>query len=150
MCYADFCDVFRCKGFVKILNHRKKRRNFRGSFTRILGSKEALYDLGINVHDEEEFNLYDEDPKNGEKNKNALMTMPPRNVLRALDKDQQKDDRFVVGLDVGQNVQDPYEFGQLSGKNPDMNPDGTHRGSRPRGGSGTGNDTFSKLEQRQY
>ena len=32
--------------------------NFRGSFTKIFGSQEALYDLGINVHDEEEFNFF--------------------------------------------------------------------------------------------
>ena len=92
VCYADYCDVFRCSGYLKILRQtRKKKANFRGSFTKIFGSQEALYDLGINVHDEEEFNFFQEKTRENtmdEKksaSKNAVMTMPPLNVLRALD-----------------------------------------------------------------
>ena len=85
---------------------QKKTKNLRGSFTRILGSKEALYELGINVHDENEFI-----------EENALMTMPPANVLRALDPES-----FVVGLEPA-TLQDPFGFVPL-----ETNPSG----SRPR------------------
>ena len=115
MCYADFCDVFRCQGYLKILRQtRKKKMNFRGSFTKIFGSREALYDLGINVHDEEEFNFFQEKTRENTKEqkenseKNAVMTMPPQNVLRALD--SADENRFRVGVDLEQNIQDPLEF----------------------------------------
>ena len=85
--------------------------NFRGSFTKIFGSREALYDLGINVHDEEEFNFFQEKTRENTKEKeksekNAVMTMPPQNVLRALD--SADENRFRVGVDVEQNIQDPF------------------------------------------
>lgn len=109
VCYADYCDVFRCRGYMSILSQRKAK-NYRGSLTRILGSKEALYDLGINVHDEEEFNFFEQDDKK-QQPQNALMTMPPPNVLRALD--DKNDEKFIVGMtdsDDKFNVQDPYHF----------------------------------------
>ena len=36
------------------------------------------------------------------------MTMPPQNVLRALD--SANENRFRVGVELEQNVQDPLEF----------------------------------------
>ena len=44
VCYAEFCDVFRCRNYLRI--RRKKNKNIRNSFTKIMGSQEALYDLG--------------------------------------------------------------------------------------------------------
>jgi len=144
VCYADYCDVFRCSGYLKILRQtRKKKANFRGSFTKIFGSREALYDLGINVHDEEEFNFFQEKTRENtmeEKkpaSKNAVMTMPPLNVLRALDSANHNDgNRFRVGIDNEQNVQDPMEF--------NIDPIHEHdeknrRGSRPREAQGPKN-----------
>ena len=53
VCYAEFCDVFRCRNFLR--HRRKKNKNVRNSFTKIMGSQEAFYDLGINVyHDTDE------------------------------------------------------------------------------------------------
>jgi len=144
VCYADYCDVFRCSGYLKILRQtRKKKANFRGSFTKIFGSREALYDLGINVHDEEEFNFFQEKTRENtmeEKksaSKNAVMTMPPLNVLRALDSANHNDgNRFRVGVDNEQNLQDPLEF--------NIDPIHEHdeknrRGSRPREAQGRKN-----------
>jgi len=144
VCYADYCDVFRCSGYLKILRQtRKKKANFRGSFTKIFGSREALYDLGINVHDEEEFNFFQEKTRENtmeEKkaaSKNAVMTMPPLNVLRALDSADHNDgNRFRVGVDNEQNLQDPLEF--------NIDPIHEHdeknrRGSRPREAQGPKN-----------
>ena len=53
VCYAEFCDVFRCRNYLRL--RRKKNKNVRNSFTKIMGSQEAFYDLGINVyHDTDE------------------------------------------------------------------------------------------------
>jgi len=149
VCYADFCDVFRCKGYLKILRQtRKKKMNFRGSFTKIFGSQEALYDLGINVHDEEEFNFFQgKTRETGEKEnseKNAVMTMPPQNVLRALD--SANENRFRVGVELEQNVQDPLEF--------NTEPIHEHNeqnrlGSRPRGTQGPRNSVNDNLEAKK-
>ena len=120
MCYSDFCDVFRCQGFMKILRQtrKKKKMNFHGSFTKIFGSREALYDLGINVQDEEEFDFFHENTKDKQTTSNALMTMPPPNVLRTLDQ-LEKDNTD----EMTQNIHDQMEFN-------------ANRGSRPRGGQG--------------
>ena len=120
MCYSDFCDVFRCQGFMKILRQtrKKKKMNFHGSFTKIFGSREALYDLGINVQDEEEFDFFHENTKDKQTASNALMTMPPPNVLRTLDQ-LEKDNTD----EMTQNIHDQMEFN-------------ANRGSRPRGGQG--------------
>ena len=59
-------------------------KNHRGAFTRTWGSRQAFYNLGINLHsdlEDEEAN----DLEDAKKPSNALMTMPPSKVLRALD-----------------------------------------------------------------
>lgn len=124
MCYGDFCDVFRCRGYLKN-RRRRKKPNKRNSFTQIIGSHEVLYDLGINIHDEEDFA---DDPLDHEKEQsNALMTTPPQKVLRVVDENDSNS--FVVGLDSGSRThQDPYGFVI----NPDKK-DHWH-GKRPRGG----------------
>ena len=81
VCYADFCDVFRCQGYLQV--RLKKKKNLRGTFTKIFGSQEALYDLGINVagglqdEPDEEFHFLQDifETEAAPDNKNALMTM---------------------------------------------------------------------------
>ena len=124
VCYADFCDVFRCRGYMKKLRQRTVK-NHRGAFTRTWGSRQAFYHLGINLHsDLEAF----EDLEDGKKaNSKALMTMPPSKVLRAFSND--KSDKFIVGVDSSQHVQDPLAFDAALEK--------SETSSRPRGSGST-------------
>ena len=78
VCYADFCDVFRCQGYLQV--RLKKKKNLRGTFTKIFGSQEALYDLGINVaglqdEPDEEFHFLQDifETEAAPDNKNALI-----------------------------------------------------------------------------
>ena len=61
-----------------------------------MGSQEALYDLGINVHNENEFEFQDKDSK-------ALMTMPAPMIMKVLDQTNpgKPTKNFIVG--VGKN-----------------------------------------------
>ena len=94
VCFGEFCDVFRCRNYLKI--RRKKNKNIRNAFTKIMGSQEALYDLGINVHNENEFEFQDKDSK-------ALMTMPAPMIMKVLDQTNpgKPTKNFIVG--VGKN-----------------------------------------------
>ena len=134
VCYADFCDVFRCRGYMKKLRQRTVK-NHRGAFTRTWGSRQAFYHLGINLHsDLEAF----EDLEDGKKaNSKALMTMPPSKVLRAFSND--KSDKFIVGVDSSQHVQDPLAFDAALEK--------SETSSRPRGGS-TGSSSQAMRNRR--
>ena len=138
VCYADFCDVFRCRGYMKKLRQRTVK-NHRGAFTRTWGSRQAFYHLGINLHsdlEDEEAN----DLEDAKKPSNALMTMPPSKVLRALDsKSGDKSDKFIVGVDSSQQVQDPLAFDAALEK--------SETSSRPRGGS-TGSSSQAKRNRR--
>ena len=107
MCYADFCDVFRCTGYLK--SHKKRRKLKRDkAFTKILGNHETLYDLGININDgiadSAEFSA--ENDADTAENKNALVKAPPKRILWALDekKGKNREDKFVVGVESDQEA----------------------------------------------
>lgn len=165
VCYADFCDVFRCHGY---LQHRRRKRQ-RGPFASTLTNNvDLLYDLGINVHREIDF-IDDalEDPdidplaegggdrhrSKDKSERNALVAAPPRHVLRALDEKKALDrsGQFIVGFDSGNNLHDPYGFdgyahcdveGQCGG-------DGSGwRGTRPRSGHTNSKDGLHSSRRR--
>ncbi len=132
VCLANFCDVFRCRAYLKLIKGMQKRKNFKESFTQVLASKEDLYDLGINlIIDHDNLNIFDIEEaeqeieigeKKDSKQENALMVLPPANILRILDGKSEGQERFVAGLDV----QDPYGF---AGTEPNLE---ENKQSRPR------------------
>ena len=73
VCYADFCDVFRCRGYLRL--RQKSVKNHRGAFTRIWGGRQAFYDLGINLHTDLPAEDVDKTPKN------ALMTTASQQII---------------------------------------------------------------------
>lgn len=105
-----------------VIRQRSGKKNYRDSFTKILGSHEALYELGINVHSEDDFNF--------ENSNTALMTTPPQNIVNLLRDESDTNNNFVVGIETPSPtfVQDPYEF------QPEQSTVQVKRDSRPRGG----------------
>ncbi len=117
MCYADFCDVFRCSGYLRSHRRRRKLKNRDKAFTKILGKQEALYDLGINIHGEDfwDFDPDEENPVNNPEIRNALVKAPPQHVLRVLDEHRNSGksrDKFVVGIGPDQETLGKKKSGQ--------------------------------------
>ena len=126
VCYSDFCDIFRCDFYLRQLQRKltMTTKNHRGAFTRTWGSRQAFYDLGINLHSDLEDGLVTASEAGGGLENKALMTMPPSKVLKALD--DNNSDKFIVGVEASQNVQDPLAF--------DVALEKSETSSRPRGG----------------
>jgi len=137
VCYAEFCDVFRCRNFLK--HRRKKNKNVRNSFTKIMGSQEAFYDLGINVYHDTDEDIMEQF---SDKESKALMSMPSNDVLKVLD-DAKTSQNFVVGVDSSQSVQDPFGFNYNNDQTEESS-----RGTRPRGGSKEKQKVFTNSKQK--
>ena len=116
VCYADYCDIFRCDGYVdnmqKIVEEQTQTKWRKFDIFPLLYkfSKDLLKDLGLSLDDSGVLHK-----EQGSDSKKALVQTPSRKLLNDIEKSRklERSGEFIVGSDdpdVADILRDPFGF----------------------------------------